>query len=301
MSSLPGVHPRSNFRLTRVLQRLSETFQLVKSLQTGLLLVTALAGYISGCCLNITAGSLAALLGSLFLAVSGSTVLNMVYDRDIDACMRRTASRPLPSGSIPVREAGVLGALLVTCGLIWSFWMDRQYGLVVFLGVFFDVLIYTMLLKRRTPYSILIGGLAGGMPALAGRVLAIGRVDEVGLLLAAGVLLWIPTHILTFSIKYRDDYARANLPTFPAKYGIPLTQRVIAGSTLLAVLVLFTAGRLIGLSSGFLTAFGGLGLSLMLLVLFSLIISDPRIYSFLYKGASLYMLLSMLLVISGGW
>lgn len=301
MSSLTGIRPALDIRLLRILNRLNDYFQLVKSLQTGLLLVTAVAGYISGCCLNITAGSLAALVGSLFLAVSGSTVLNMVYDRDIDACMRRTARRPLPTGSVNVLEAGALGILLSASGLIWSFWMDTRYGMVVFLGVFFDVVIYTMLLKRRTPYSILIGGLAGGMPALAGRVLATGRVDAIGLLLAAGVLLWIPTHILTFSIKYREDYARANLPTFPAKYGIPLTKRVIAGSTLLAVLVLFTAGRLIGLSSGFLTAFGGLGVCLMLLVLFSLITSDPRIHFVLYKGASLYMLLSMLLVISGGW
>jgi protoheme IX farnesyltransferase len=301
MSSLAGVRLTLDSHLPRILGRLIDYFQLVKSLQTGLLLVTAVAGYISGCCLNITAGSLAALVGSLFLAVSGSTVLNMVYDRDIDACMRRTARRPLPSGSLSALEAGALGILLTASGLIVSFWMDVRYGAVVFLGVFFDVVIYTMLLKRRTPYSILIGGLAGGIPALAGRVLATGRVDMVGLLLAAGVLLWIPTHILTFSIKYREDYARANLPTFPAKYGIPLTQRVIAGSTLLAILVLFAAGRLIGLSSGFLMAFGGLGLCMMLLVLFSLITQDSRIHTVLYKCASLYMLLSMLLVISGGW
>lgn len=298
MNSLVGA---LDSRLPRILERLSDYVQLVKSLQTGLLLVTAAAGYVSGCCLNVTAGSLAALVGSLFLAVSGSTVLNMVYDRDIDALMRRTARRPLPSGALNAREAGTLGMLLVASGLVWSFWMDARYAAVVFLGIFFDLVIYTMLLKRRTPYSILIGGLAGGIPALAGRVLAVGRVDAIGLLLAAGVLLWIPTHILTFSMKYREDYARANLPTFPAEYGGPVTRRIIAGSTLLAVLVLFTAGRLIGLSSGFLAALGGLGSGLMVLVLGSLIIPGQRINSVLYKGASIYMLVAMLLVISGGW
>ena len=301
MSSLTGIRLAHDLRLPRILERLSDYIQLVKSLQTGLLLVTAVAGYMSGCCLNVTAGSLAALVGSLFLAVSGSTVLNMVYDRDIDALMRRTAGRPLPSGSLGAREAGAMGVLLAASGLAWSFWMDARYALVVFLGVFFDVAIYTMLLKRRTPYSILIGGLAGGMPALAGRVLAVGHVDAVGLLLAVGVLLWIPTHILTFSIKYREDYARANLPTFPAEFGVTVTRRVIAGSTLLAVLALFTAGRLIGLSSGLLAALGGLGGCLWALVLCSLLLPGPRINFVLYKGASIYMLVSMLLVISGGW
>jgi heme o synthase len=295
IGALALVHKR-----TEALVKFGQYFSLVKSLQTGLLLLTAAAGYISGCCLNITARSLAELLGSLFLAVSGSTVLNMAYDRDIDACMARTAKRPLPSGEISPVDAWILGVLLVTSGLTWSASMDLRYAGVVFAGVMLDFVIYTVLLKRRTAYSILIGGLAGGMPVLAGRVLATGRVDPVGLLLALGVLMWIPTHIMTFNIRYEEDYAWAGVPTFPAVYGVGVTRRVIAASTLLAAVTLFAAAWLIGLGNGLLALLGEVGLVLLAAVAFSLLRPGPRLNFALYKGASIYMLVSMLLLIVGG-
>lgn len=282
------------------LAKIGQVVSLVKSLQTGLLLVTAAAGYISGCCLNITARSLAELLGSLFLAISGSTVLNMAYDRDIDARMARTVKRPLPSGEISAAEAWVLGGLLLTCGLVWSAFMDLRYAGVVVAGVILDFVVYTVLLKRRTAYSILIGGLAGGMPALAGRVLATGQVDPVGLLLALGVLLWIPTHIMTFHIRYQADYARAGVPTFPAVYGVGVTRRVIAVSTLLSTATLFAAAWMIGLGNGLLALLGEIGLALFVMVAYSLLRPGPRLNFALYKGASMYMLISMLLLIVGG-
>jgi hypothetical protein len=94
--------------------------------------------------------------------------------------------------------------------------------------VVLDVLVYTIWLKRRTPYSILFGGISGGMPILAGRVLATGQLDAIGVLLAAAILLWIPTHIMTFHIKYQQDYASAGVPTFPSVHGISVTRTLIA-------------------------------------------------------------------------
>ncbi len=282
-------------------ERLYALFGMIKSPQTALLLVTAAAGYISGCCLNLAAAPLLAMLGSLFLAVSGSTVLNMAFDRDIDARMARTRRRALPSGRVSPFAARALGALLTTAGLAWSAALDLRYAAVVLAGVFFDVAVYTVLLKRRTPFSILVGGLAGGMPALAGRVLAVGRVDAVGLLLALGVLLWIPTHIMTFSIKYSRDYAAAGVPTFPAVYGVRFTRAVIAVSTLLAVTALFAAGYAIGLSPALLEGLALLGGLLAALGLLSLARPTSHLNFALYKGASIYMLASMLLLIAGGW
>jgi protoheme IX farnesyltransferase len=284
----------------RGLARLGRYFVLIKSPQTGLLLVTAAAGYISGCCLNITAGSLAALLGSLFLSISGSTVLNMVYDRDIDARMARTSRRPLPAGEITSTEAWILGGILVAAGLAWSAWIDLRYAIVVLAGIFFDVVIYTMLLKRRTAYSILVGGLAGGMPALAGRVLATGQADLVGWLLMLGVLLWIPTHIMTFSIKHQVDYARAGVPTFPSLYGEAVTRRIIAGSTLLAAGTLIAGAWLIGLSNGLMATLFAAGLLLCAVVFIGLAYPGPRLTFALYKSASIYMLMVMGLLIAGG-
>lgn len=280
--------------------RLRGYFTLIKSLQPGLQLVTAAAGYVSGCCLNLAGGSLFEMLGSLFLAISGSTVLNMVYDRDIDARMARTARRPLPSGATSAAEGWALGGALTAAGLAWAAWMDLRFAVVVTAGVALDVVVYTLLLKRRTPFSILFGGLAGGMPVLAGRVLATGQVDWTGALLALGVLLWIPTHMLTFSIRCQADYTRAGVPTIPAVYGIPAARRVIALSTLLAAGTLYAAAAVVGLPAGLLALSAGAGLLIVGLVCSSLFNESPRLNFALYKGASIYMLVSMILLIAGG-
>lgn len=303
MSAVNSACPRVNHKtalLRAVRQRLGDYWRLIKSLQTGLLLATAVAGYASGCCLNPRAGSLGMLVGSLFLAVSGSTVLNMAFDRDIDGMMSRTARRPLPAGRVAAWEAWILGALLTGGGLLWAFTVDKPYAGVVALGVILDVLVYTIWLKRRTPLSILIGGLSGGMPALAGRVLAVGRVDEVGLLLAAGVLLWIPTHIMTFSIKYQADYERAGVPTFPSTYGVLFTRQVVAVSTLLAALVLFIAGRLLYLPRPLMLLTAALGAALLVLVVYNLARPSQKANYLLFKGASIYMLVTMALMFVGG-
>ena len=129
---------------------------------------------------------LVAVAGSLFLAISGSTILNMWYDRDVDAKMERTCWRPLPSGKIEPREALWLGLIISTAGVVWALMVDVLFGLVVFAGLFFDVVVYTIWLKRRTLWSIVWGGISGGMPILAGRALASGKIDLVGIVLALG-------------------------------------------------------------------------------------------------------------------
>ena len=127
-------------------------WRLIKSLQTGLLLLTGLAGYASGV-VDWHWPVVSGLTGSLFLAISGSTILNMWYDRDIDAVMGRTCERPLPAGRISPREALALGLVLGFSGVAWALVMDPLYGLIVFAGLFFDVVVYTAWLKRRTCWS----------------------------------------------------------------------------------------------------------------------------------------------------
>ena len=126
---------------------------LIKSLQTGLLLSTGIAGYFSAHTpMNLAV--LLGLIGSLFLAISGSTILNMWYDCDIDTVMNRTHNRPLASGKVTKREALWLGLILSIAGVSWAVVLDGLYGLVVFAGLFFDVVVYTIWLKRRTCWSI---------------------------------------------------------------------------------------------------------------------------------------------------
>ena len=169
---------------------------LIKSLHPGLLLSTGLAGYLSSrppFSILLVLG----LAGSLFLAISGSTIMNMWYDRDIDAKMNRTHMRPAASGKLEQREIFVVGMTISLLGIGWAFLIAPLYGLVVFAGWFFDVIVYTVWLKRRTCWSILWGGISGAMPILAGRVLAVGEIELVGVLLGLSILFWIPTHTLT--------------------------------------------------------------------------------------------------------
>ncbi len=279
--------------------RLRLYWKLIKDLQTGLLVFTGLAGYMSARCPVRSWEMVLALAGSLFLAVAGSTVLNMVFDRDIDARMQRTARRPVASGQVGAGEATTLGAGMAALGVGWGFALSPLYGLVVLAGVFFDVVVYTIWLKRRTPWSILWGGIAGGMPVLAGRTLGTGQIDLIGMLLALAVLLWIPIHIMTFSLKYAEDYRRAGVPVFPNVYGARATHLIIALSTAAAVVVMLLATWQIGLVWGPFRASLALGLVLLGFAVASVLRPSPKLDFGLFKLASLYMLGSMGLIMAG--
>jgi len=236
---------------------------------------------------------------SLWLAISGSTVLNMVYDRDLDAKMQRTCCRPLPAGTVSVQEALALGITLAMAGTAWAVVLSPLYGLLVFMGLFFDVVVYTVWLKRRTPWAIFWGGVAGGMPVLAGRTIATGHIDLIGLLLALAVLLWIPTHVLIFMMKYAEQYERAGVPVFPNVYVERVTRIVLGISTVATVVMMLVAMSLIGLQTKHLHAMLGLGLVLTVSVSVATVWSTRRLYPALYKLGSVYMFGSMLLIIRG--
>ena len=275
-------------------------FPLVKSLQTALLLITGLAGYMSARCPVLNLLTVIGLTGSLLLSISGSTVLNMWYDRDIDAKMPRTSKRPLSTGETKPKEALIFGLALSVIGISWALTIDLLYGVIVFAGLFFDVVIYTIWLKRRTAWSIIWGGISGGMPVLAGRVLGTGHIDWVGIALALGVLFWIPTHILTFSIRYHADYQKANVPTFPSTYNFQTTRLIIAVSSVLATLAFGIASYGVGLTWGFLRLLVVLSAGLFILAVQSIRSPSERITFGLFKYASLYMLSAMLLMFFAG-
>ena len=280
-------------------KRMKNYLALIKSMQTGLLLLTGIAGYVSANCPVMSWQSLLSLAGSLFLAIAGSTVLNMVWDRDIDAKMTRTSRRPLVTGETTPGEALTLGLLLSALGLWWSFSIAPLYGAVVFAGLFIDVVIYTMWLKRRTAWSIVWGGVCGGMPILAGRVLAIGEIDPIGILFALSILLWIPTHILTFNIRSQQDYNRANIPTFSQKYGPQNTRIIIAISSICAAVAIGLGASAIGLSWGYLRLISVMAIGIIGLSVFSALKPSDKINFSLFKCASLYMMGVMAIITFG--
>jgi protoheme IX farnesyltransferase len=268
---------------------------LIKSLQTALLLATGIAGYLS----SRPPFNIWLLLGlsiSLFLAISGSTIMNMWYDRDIDAKMKRTHMRPAASGQLDQREVLIVGVTISLLGVGSAFLIAPLYGLVVFAGWFFDVIVYTIWLKRRTCWSILWGGISGAMPILSGRVLAVGEIDVVGILLGLAILFWIPTHTLTYSMKFRNDYKNAGVPTFPETYGERFTRMTIALSSILAAITIGWASVLVGLSAGLLSLIAVLSAVMLILAFATLRIHTDRMNFMLFRYASLYMLSAMIIL-----
>lgn len=283
--------------MKQYINNLGNYWKLIKSLQTGLLLATGLAGYTSARCPLFNIPTLLAVAGSLFLAISGSTVLNMWFDRDIDAKMLRTCFRPLSSGKISPKEALGLGIFLSAAGVGWAVSLDPLFGALVFTGLFFDFVIYTIWLKRKTPWSIIWGGVSGAMPVIAGRAMAIGSVDWVAVVLGLGILFWIPTHIMTFNMHYHEDYVAAGIPNFPSSYGFKFTRTTIAISSILAALMMGLAGIGLGMQWGYLRLLAVISFGLLLLAILSLRNPSQKMNFGLFKYASLYMLGSMLLMV----
>lgn len=281
--------------MTSIFHKIKLYIPLTKSLQTGLLLSTGIAGYLSSRPpFNVTL--LLALAASLFLAISGSTIMNMWYDSDIDAKMKRTHMRPAASGKLDRREVFLVGMTTSLLGIGWAFAIVPLYGLVVFAGWFFDVIVYTVWLKRRTCWSILWGGISGAMPILSGRVLAVHGVELVGILLAFSILFWIPTHTLTYSMKFRQDYKNAGIPTFPETYGEKFTRATIAFSSILAAVAIVWASILVGLSAGLLSLIAVLTAVMLILAFATLRIHTDKMNFMLFRYASLYMLSAMIIL-----
>jgi protoheme IX farnesyltransferase len=280
-------------------EKLRGYWALTKSRQTLLLLATGVAGYLTARPHSASLREAVLMLVSLFAAVSGTTALNMVFDRDIDARMARTADRPLPRGALSPGEATLFGGVLVALGLGIGLWMNVIFGIAIAGGVVFDLLVYTLWLKRRSPWSIVFGGISGGMPILAGRALGADQVDGLGLLLALSVLAWIPAHIMTLAMKYADDYRQAGIPTWPTVHGFDSARRFIALANALWIVALIGAGSLLRISTYSLGLLGLSGAAMLGLSVCAVLRPSTRLNYVLFKAASVQMLGSMILIALG--
>jgi protoheme IX farnesyltransferase len=162
------------------------------------------------------------------VAAGAAGAINMWYDRDIDALMRRTARRPIPSGRIEPGQALGFGLVLSVASVavmgLATNWVAA--GWLAF-SIFFYVAIYTMWLKRRTPQNIVIGGAAGAFPPVIGWAAATGDVTLVPLILFAIIFMWTPPHFWALSLWAHGDYARAKVPMLPVTHGARETRRQV--------------------------------------------------------------------------
>jgi heme o synthase len=154
--------------------------------------------------------------------------LNMWYDADIDALMRRTAKRPVPSGAVSPSEAFTFGAILaVTSVLMLGLMLNVFAGLFLAFTIFFYVVIYTMWLKRWTPQNIVIGGAAGAFPPAVAWAAATGGLDLGAVVLFLIIFMWTPPHFWALALFREGDYGNAGVPMLPNVAGRTETKKQI--------------------------------------------------------------------------
>ena len=189
-----------------------------------LVVFTALCGLLAAPVhINPVLGFTAILCTAVGAGASGA--LNMWYEADLDANMKRTRGRPLPAGRMDRQSALHFGvALAVGSVVLMGLAVNVLAAAILAVSILFYVLVYTVWLKRRTPQNIVIGGAAGAFPPLIGWAAATGRIDLLPVLLFLLIFLWTPPHFWALSLFVRTDYAAAGVPMLPVVAGIRTTR-----------------------------------------------------------------------------
>jgi len=231
-------------RRTRIARSFAETVlayvRLTKPRIVGLLVVTTIPAMIlaeqgmpSGWLILVTVAG-----GSI--VAGGANAMNMYFDRDIDALMLRTRGRPLPSGQVEPEKAFLYGLLLAAVGFLLLQTFANLLAATLTIGALvFYVVVYTILLKRKTSLNIVIGGAAGAAPPLIGWAAVTGEIALPALIMFAIVTAWTPPHFWALSLNYSSDYKRAGVPMLPVVAGEDETKRQIMLYSLLLVAITF--------------------------------------------------------------
>lgn len=150
------------------------------------------------------------------MAAASANVLNCVADADIDAIMKRTKARPLARHQVPTRHALIFGVLLGVLSFGWLYATTNLLAAAMAVGaILFYVLVYTLILKRRTAQNIVWGGAAGCMPVVIGWAAVTGTVAWPALVMFGVIFFWTPPHFWALAMRFKDDYAAAGVPMLP--------------------------------------------------------------------------------------
>ncbi|WP_323786198.1 heme o synthase [Thalassovita sp.] len=217
-------------------------FALLKPRVMSLVVFTALVGLLAA---PVGVHPFIAFCAVLFIAVGGgaSGALNMWWDADIDEVMKRTSSRPIPSGKVAPQEALAIGVTLsafavIMLGLASNF---VAAGLLAF-TIFFYAVVYTMWLKRWTPQNIVIGGAAGAFPPMIGWAVATGGVSLESVLMFLLIFMWTPPHFWALALFMNSDYEKAGVPMLTVTHGRRTTRKHILVYTILLAPLAIGAG-----------------------------------------------------------
>ena len=199
-------------------------YQLMKPRVMSLVIFTCVVGLIIA---PIKVDFLTAALSLLAVALGAGAAgsLNMWYESDLDALMKRTCLRPIPTGKITNKQALIFG-LSTSVFSIVSLYLVSNFlsALMLFVTIVFYVVVYTMWLKQRTPQNIVIGGAAGAFPPIIGWTVATGNISLEPVLLFLVIFFWTPSHFWALSLYKTEDYTNAKIPMLPVVSGIQTTK-----------------------------------------------------------------------------
>ena len=245
--SHPGSRPASSSpvpargRARRALHRFPDTVRAYAGLTKTriieqLLVVTVPAMFLAERGIPPVPLILATLVGGATAAASAHA-LNCVIDADIDVKMKRTARRPLARGQVPPSHALVFGLVLAALSTVWLWLTTNQLAAGLALtAIAFYVLVYTLILKRRTAQNIVWGGAAGCMPVVIGWAAVTGSVGWPAWVLFAIIFFWTPPHFWALAMRYRDDYAAAGVPMLPVvATPVQVSRRIVVYAWVMAV------------------------------------------------------------------
>lgn len=242
--------------------------------------------------------SIVVLVGGTF-ASGGSMAVNMWYERDIDPLMERTENRPIQSGFISPNHALLFGICISLLGVILvSTLTNINAGIITALSALFYTVVYTMLLKRRTPQNIVIGGLAGSTPPAIGWAAASGEAfDLLPWLMVLTIFLWTPAHFWALTLSKRRDYGEAGVPMLPVVSGEETTRNYIFIYCI--CLILNCISIIVNGETGMIFLITGMGISLYFAYLARELIktkSENDAWS-LFKFSNLYLFALFILLV----
>lgn len=233
---------RTELRLRTVdsalFSRMADYLQLCKLKVVGLIVFTAVVGMFLAVPGMPPLDKL--ILGTLGIgmAAASAAAINHVLDARIDAVMKRTRRRPLPTGQLTEVEAMLFAfALGLVSMVILTRYVNALTAVLTFLSLIGYAVVYTVWLKRATPQNIVIGGAAGAAPPVLGWVAVTGEVHAHALLLFLIIFTWTPPHFWALAIARREDYAKVNIPMMPVTHGVEFTRLQILFYTVLLVIV----------------------------------------------------------------
>lgn len=223
--------------MAQALERIKTYYVVTKPRVWYLLVYTAFGGFMAGSGQAIDWLRVVHAVGAVALAAAGAETVANYLERDIDAVMERTRRRPIPSGKIkPEWKAFIYGFVLMALGIAASAFINLLALTFILIGVLDYLIVYVMFSKRRTPLNIILGSVAGGAPTMVGYVSASSQMTADAWILAGIVVLWIPSHIWSLALHYKEDYMRAGVPMLSVVLEEKKAIRCISSTAILLVI-----------------------------------------------------------------